>query len=760
MTSTVDYAGPMEGGLSENSSPMDLAKSRAAEEQHNKLVQWTKQQFQTIKSARMQQERQWYVNLAMYMGKQNLAPLRATGQNGFSTKFYVPPAPYYRSRPVINLIRGTIRTELSKLTANKPSATVVPASAEDRDMYAALAGEQIFDTMYREHHLKRVIRKAMFWTTVCGTGFIKTYWDPSKGPMQPVIDPISGQPMMNPETMQPVEERAGDLCYTAETPFHVFAPDLREEEIEEQPFIIHAQVKSPDWVRMHFPEALDGTPINPNSAQAADVLEENFLNLIGTQTPQKQVSVLVLEVWVKPGMLPMAPEGMYFTVVGDKIVQGFEGWPFKHGEYPFTKFDHIPAGKFYSTSIIEDLIPLQKEYNRTRGQLIEAKNRMAKPQLLAPRGSVNPAQITSEPGLVILYTPGFDPPTPIPLSSMPQYVVQEVDRIRNDWDDISGQHEVSRGEVPPGVTAATAISYLQEQDESKLSHTYDSLEEGVEKVAKHTLSIVNQYWTQERTIKIVGLDGSFDAQAFKGSDIESGMDIRVEGGSALPVSKAAKQALITDWMKMGFIDPNDGLDVMDMGGINKIYDRIRVDERQVQRENMRMSKVTKEHLVKYNQQNMAMMQASVEEQQVEIQAEMQQTGMPPVEEDPETGELLPKQPNPLKPWDGNQPPLIVPVNTWDNHEAHIQLHNDYRKGQAFESLPDETKTLFEMHVQQHMMALGLEQVAMDPMVAAGLKPPEAAIMQSEENPAGNPEGPAKKPGPEAMPEPMQEGAPE
>lgn len=763
-----DYTGVMTPSMSEEGSSvetMDPAQSRAAREQHEKLVAWTKQQFQMIKSARLQTERQWYMNLAFYMGKQNVAILKpqASGM-GFTTRFYVPPAPYYRSRPVINRIRPTIRTELSQLTNNKPSATVVPASAEDRDMYAALAGEQIFDSMYREHNLKRVIRKTALWTLICGTGFIKTYWDPRKGPKLPKKDPISGEALTDPMTGQPVLEVSGDVCYTAETPFHVFVPDLREEELEEQPFIIHAQVKSPDWVKMNFPEALDGTPINPNSSQASDVLEENFLNLIGTQTPQKMQSVLVLEVWVKPGMVPMAPEGMYFTLVGDKIVQGFSGWPFNHDEYPFSKFDHIPAGKFYATSTIEDLIPIQKEYNRTRGQLIEAKNRMAKPQLLAPRGSVNAAQITTEPGLVIQYTPGFDPPTPIPLSAMPQYVVQEIDRCLNDWNDISGQHEVSHGQVPPGVTAATAISYLQERDESKLSHTFDSLEEGIEKVAKQTLSIVNQFWTDERLIKVVGPDGSFDAQAFKGSDIDNGMDIRVEAGSSLPVSKAAKQALITDWMQMGFIDPQDGLEVMDMGGINKIYDRIQIDQRQVQRENMRMAKVNEDALNEYNQNNQKMMAASVQQQEEEIGAEFEQTGQPPVEEDPETGQLIPKQPDPLKPWDGNQPPLIVPVNTWDNHEAHIQLHNNYRKGQAFESLPDETKVLFEIHVQQHMMALGMEQVTTDPTVAAGLIPPEQALAQAQEQ--GMPGGSTKsgtgggQPGPEPMPQAAeQEGMP-
>lgn len=695
------------------SQKIDLSKTRAAKKQHDQIVRWSHEKFRAIRNARIITERQWYYNLAFFFGKQNVALLKPQSSyigSGPTTRLYVPPAPYYRARPVINRIRPTIRTELAQLTNNKPTAFVVPASAEDRDMYAALAAEQIWNNAYDTKKLKFIFRRAMWWTLTCGNGFIKTYWDFNAG--GPAVDPNTGKTLLD-DTGKP--QQLGDACFTAETPFHVLVPDFREEEIEGQPYLIHAKVKSPEWIQMNFKEALNGEQINPSTANASDLLEETFLNLIGTQALQRQQSVLVLEIWVKPGSHPMFPDGAFYTIVGDKIVYGIQGWPYSHGLFPFAKFDHILAGKFYSTSSVEDLIPLQKEYNRTRGQIIEAKNRMAKPQLLAPRGSVNASAITTEPGQVILYTPGFNPPTPLPLQNLPNYVPQELDRILQDWNDISGQHEVTHGQIPPGVTAATAISYLQERDETKLSPTFDSLEEGIEKTAKMYLSYVHDYWDLPHVVKITGPDGSFDAAAFKGSDLTDNIDIKIEAGSALPVSKAAKQALIMDMMKMGFISPDKGLEVMEMGGINKIYDKIQIDKRQAQRENLKMSKITAQDLEIYNQQNMQMQQA-----------------------DPTA-------------FDGQNPPIIVPVNSWDNHKAHIEYHNDYRKGQAFENLPPEAKTLFESHVQQHIAALGLETVTTNPQLAAGL-PPELAM---GENPGGN-SGPGPqsggRPGPEPMPQ--------
>lgn len=724
----------IETGSAPVGEPLDLASSRAARQQHNEMVAWTNKQFKIIKNGRIATERQWYINLAFFFGRQYVQLKQPQTVSGaVTTKLWTPPAPYYRSRPVINRVRKTIRQEISQLTSNKPNAYITPASAEDRDLYAAQAGEQIWDNLYNEKKLKLTIRRAVWWNQVCGNGFLKTWWNPDIGPDDERYK-AGKQAGFKPEDMAKsgVMPKMGDVDFCPETPFHIFCPDLREEELENQPFLIHAQSRSSDWVKMRFKEgkALDGTPITATNAEAQSILEESFLNMIGTKPMDNQDNCLILEVWVKPGVIPLFPEGAQFTQIGDKIVQGQQGWPYSHGKFPFAKFDHIPGGKFYSTSSIEDLVPLQKEYNRTRGQIIEAKNRMSKPQLTAARGSIDASKITSEPGLVIEYTPGFEAPKPIPLSPLPNYVLEELDRILTDWNDIAGQHEVSQGQTPPGVTAATAISYLQERDESIMSMTFDSTEEALEKTAHMALSLVRDYWDLPRTIKVTGQDGSFDALTFKGSDLGSNIDIKIEGGSSLPQSKAARQAFVMDLMTRGFIDPQQGLEVMDMGGINKIYERLQVDKKQAQRENLRMSKVTPDIVMQYNQNNQ------------QILAQDPNHFGTTSEPDPMTGM---DQEIPL------QPPLIVPVNTWDNHKIHVVEHNNFRKGQAFESLPDEIKTIFEAHVQAHLAAIGVEMMSQNPEIAAGLPPGSIPPPPGGEEGGGSSGGESQPPGP--MPSP-------
>jgi hypothetical protein len=637
-----------------------------------KLAAWVNSEYQKCKSARLKQERQWYLNMAFYRGDQWVAYLKGKGSSITGGKLSTPPAPPYRVRLTVNRVRSIVRTELSRMTSNKPNASVVPASSEDQDLFAASAGEQVWESIYTDKNLARIYGRAAFWQSICGVGFIKCWWDAY------AVDKVTGI--------------KGDICYAPVTPFHLFVPDLEQEEIEDQPYVINAYTKSVLWAKQNYGQDFEASVVS-----AGEIMNEAFLDLTG-QKDAKPDSVLVLEMWLKAGAHKDFPDGGYITVVDDNIVALYAEGPFyKHGNFPFIKFDHIPTGKFYSESIVTDIIPVQREYNRTRSQVVEAKNRMAKPQLMAPRGSVNAAKITSEPGILIEYRPGLAPPQPLPMQALPSYVLQEMDRSIGDMEDLSSQHQVSKGGTPSGVTAATAISFLQERDDSVMATTYQSIEAGWEKLAKQTLSHVVQFWDLDRIVKVTGVDGSFDSVSLKGSDIASGTDIRVEAGSALPISKAARQAFIMDMMKLGFIPPEKGLEMMEIGGTSRIFEELAIDKRQAQRENLRMRSLEIQQI----EEQLAQVEGS---QMFSDFAEQQNTAnQPPQQTDslgyPITVDQPATQTPPIAPTN------VISVNTWDNHAVHIEVHNRFRKSQSFEALDDMIKQQFEAHVEAHAQAL-------------------------------------------------------
>lgn len=640
------------------------------------LSKWITEQYTSMKRKRERYERQWKVNHAYYARKHGTVVATANGAARSGQLINLNERARNKKKRV-NLIRSTIRTEMAKLLSQKPSAYVVPASSEDEDMFAAQAGEQVFLSISDRRELHANYSKSAFWVSITGNGFVKTYWN------EGVYDRDS--------------DVMGDVVYEDTTPFNILVPNLREPELEAQPWVLHSYTQTPEWARSFYSAELSGVELGAMHTEAVSILDEAFSD----GTDAAKTSVLVHEMWVKPGSHKLLPEGGVAILVNETLVAFHKTYPYDHGKYPWAHIKHIVDGGFYGVSVIEDLIDLQDDYNDIRHHISRTRTVMGKAQFAAQQGSITPSKLTNQTGLVVEYKPGTPPPTVLPVAQLPAYILQDLDRIRQDWEDISGQHQVSKGTAPPGLTAATAISFLQEKDDSYLVPTFQSVERAFANIGRQTLSLAAQYWDVPRLVKVVGTDNFFDAQLFSRSKIANGTDLRIEPGSALPESKAGKQAFMLDLMNMGAVPMDEGLEILEIGGAQKLMDKMKADKRQAQRENVKMKSLSEEDIQQYEQM---------------WSVQMEQSGIPM--EDPQSGERL-------------EPPLIVPVNSYDEHQVHIETHNMYRRSQAFELLPDSVKAVFEAHVKQHKLAMQtdmlqqlLSQIPTDGSVP-GMQAPEA-----------------------------------
>lgn len=676
-----------------------------------KLVRWAGDEFNRCKTAKLPKQRQWYQNLAMVFGQQWLQV--ATGSNAsVAGKLQVQQAPRHQRRKTINRLRSFVRTETSKFLSTLPNVVSVPSTAEDEDVRAAFAAEQVWMSYSETKKFRRQYSSAIWWAVLTGNGFIKTWWDQS----QEVKMPGGGSDY-------------GDIEFRKVTPFHIYAPELREREVDDQPYIIEARVRPMAWVRSFYSEQLSGVDLSPSTNSANTIMDEGYLGL--QKSTNNLDSVVVYEFWVKPGSTNLLPNGGFFVMVEDVLVDYYEGLPYTHGEYPYTKVEHLYNDTFWADSPLVDLIPLQKEYNEVRTDIGVAARRMGQPQLLAAQNSIVPGKMTNEPGSIILYRPGLPQPTPMPLSQLPSYVLEQQDRIIMDFEDISGQHDVTKGSAPAGVTAGTALQYLGERDDNYLTPQYQGIEDAVERVAKQTLLLFQQFVDIQRKIKVIGLDGAFDTLLLSGADIQNGTDIRVEPGTAIGQSQAAKQAQVMDLVSLGIIGPDQALKMLEIGGPQKILDIVNAAERKAQRENMKM-KAFKDHPEQIQEANAEFMDKAVQQ-------------MGPIPQDPEGLQMFTAL---LQEVQQNLPP-VVEVDDFDIHEVHIETHNRFRMSQEYETLPEEVKEQFEKHVAWHQQMGG--QIMQEQLMAQ--MPPELAQEDAAEAEAGGPPG-----GPGSMP-PAPQGPP-
>lgn len=640
-----------------------------------KLAAWVKAEYEKSRQSRQSKQLQWRINMEYFYGKQWVEQTRSQMPTGFRDQLIIPRKPYYTQRKVINKTRSFVRAEMSKFLSQTPSAVAVPATAEDQDQRAAYAAEQAWQSIRAAQKLRYHFSRTVWWMVVTGNGFLKTWWD------QECIDKISGQ--------------QGMIRFGSVTPFHLFVPDIREQDIEDQPFVINAYTKPVSWVKQYFGDALQGTDLKGSVESPNKILDEGYINLSGGSN--KLDSCIIYETWIKPGGCDLLPEGGVVIQVDDTIVSIYrEGLPYNHGMYPFTKFEHIPSSTFYADSPLVDFNPLQKEYNTLRSEISEAGKRAGKPQILAQKGSIVTSRMTNEPGLIIEYKTGYPPPQWMQMTPLPQYLIDQQDRIQADMEDVSGQHDASRGQAPQGVTAGTAINYLQEKDDQFLTPQYQSVEDGTEKVAIQTLELFVQYVDMKRKIKTIGADGAFDTVELQGSDIANGTDIRIEPGSSIAESQAAKQARVMDMFSVGLIPQDMALKMMEVGGAQKILDILSVAERKAQRENIKMKmlelQAIQQHDEQYQMEQMMMLQQdpAAAMQADQDPAAAQQNGTGAVNPGPVAG---PPGPPPTPP--------VVTVADFDIHEIHIDTHNKFRMSQEYEILDPAVQNQFELHVKQH-----------------------------------------------------------
>ena len=615
-------------------------------------------------------EEQWYTNYAFFKGRQWVVWDRTLAGN----RLVEPALAQNRVRIVSNKIRPIIRRETAKLTKQEPVWYVVPNTAEPSDVSAARIAQALTEYSLNVADFPKVRRLTTFWSSICGSGFYRTHC-PGKNE---------------------------DIVIETVIPWHLFVPELQTEDLHSQPYVIIEKAMTKDAVETMFniklPEKV------ATSSVGSGLLEQRFWSALGLRTPNtdNKEMVNVKEIWVRPGAMKEYEEGAFLVIAGEEMVYRYHytpkqqledallnpgeedpataamavikpgqaptNYPYAHNKFPFHKQDAIPSGAFYGESVIVDLIPLQKERNKTRSQMIESKNRTSNPKLAYYKGSIDATKVTGQPGQMLPVLPGYEMPKYIEGAQGPTAQTQEIEMLDRDMDDISNQFEVTRGSTPPGVEAASAIAYLQEENDSVLHYNVESIASAIRGVGKQTLELAQQFWDDEKIIQIVSKNNAQDAMIFKISDIKGNTDLRIESESIAPQSRAARQAFLTGLIKDGIIPAEKGLRYLQMNETSRLYEEMQVDSRQAQRENYTMAHV-----------NIASMIAP--------QPEFDDQGNP----NPEAG-----MPGKIKPFG---------TNPFDNHEIHIYEHGLFMKSQEYELLGLEQKTLLLNHWLQHQQTM-------------------------------------------------------
>lgn len=655
------------------------------------VISELERKLEDSKEIRRRQEPQWFLNLAMHDGQQWVA--------WDGNRLFEPRLEEWRATVTDNRIRPTVRTEIARLTKSQPVWVGVPKDGSSKELAAARMRERVFEHYWQPSQLSMVrkLRAALLWSRTTGGGFLKCYWDSTKGKQAQVLHGPDGKPAKNQygapikpdmldqlpqeyaQTLQPKAIAMGDACVELRTPFELYPDDLAGEEgLESAEWIIEEAVHSPSYVARRF-----GKTLEPDSAANLGAVESRFPVGLANAGGRK-TGVKVREFWALPNST--YPRGKWCVWAGNRLLQEDDNpYPW----LPYIMFSGAPApGRFWPACVVTDLISQQTSLNKRESQIEENADRIGNPPLM--RSSANEeVEWHGLPGEEIVFqdmgTPGSVPQF-LQVPELGTYVREDVERHVDAMREISGHYEISAGGVPSGVTAASAINLLLEQNDTVLGPDVQEIETALTGLGQRVLWMLRNYASDERFVKIAGEDGAWELQAWKGDTLGDCDEDGIKIGSGVPQSKAAKQAAIQEVLNMlvqsgvplSERDMRQVLQEYEVGGLEKFFATIGEDERQVARENLRLAAGT-----------------------------------------------------PLE------------INSFDDDEIHIAGHQSFQKSGSWDDVPPPVQAQFEEHVQAHIQRhsqaqqqQAQEQIAQPAAQAGAVTAAQAAAQPPEPAPAG------------------------
>lgn len=340
------------------------------------------------------------------------------------------------------------------------------------------------------------------------------------------------------------------------------------------------------WLWQHYPEVAERT-----EEVETLVAGDHFDN--GPVRSTDKNFVLVLEMWVR-----MFTGGRYeihmVQMAGGQVLENSaiehpDGY-YAHGEYPFVvtplyKIKGSPLG----LGVVDMFKPAQLYSDKVDAIILRNAVTAGHNKLLVQEGSVdNLDELADYSKQIVRVT------NPAGISwfqdrPLPSYMLNYLSGIRNSIKEESGSNDFSRGNVSAGVTAASAITALQEMSSKRSRKEARSMHTGFRACVRQNLEVERQYGslgerrvdiTVDGELKTVNI-GEVVAEATKtGVPIE--FDISIKPMRETRFTKMANNELVLQMMAMfqGQLQPAAALEMLDFDGKDVMLEKINAGVRE------------------------------------------------------------------------------------------------------------------------------------------------------------------------------------
>lgn len=512
----------------------------------------------------------------------------------------------WRSKVFMPEVFQTIETILPRLVAQLPKFVVNPQGPEDveaaKKMDTLLAWAADNSELYV--HLIDVFKDALMY----GTGILKTMVKPIYAygrreipQFSDVVIPYT-EPLIDPETMQPLRDPDGNIVLEEkELVKQIPAPPISEryryttyegpmaqcidlwnfwiapeaEDVQGADYCIHRTFKRWEDVRKligdgtyFLPDDFDEERFFDQSENMPHMKRQQSIDLGSPSMNRQRKKIQIEEFWINDGD---GNPGRVVTVANENLILRVQENPFDHGEKPFVRFvDYKQAHEFWGVGEIEAIEGLQDLENAIINQRVDnVRLSMDKAWAVNTSQLEDMRDLVRRPGQVIrVKGDGMRPDDvvkAIEFGDVTSSAFAEAEQTQRMIERVTSVSGLQQGLDTPSLTdTATGMAMLSEAGASRFAHKVRQAEiMALKRVGYHYGSLLQQFTTEERQIRLTEPDGSTRFEAFDPMSLHGKFDYTIEPSSLLQSETVRREQALNLLREVapliaGNIDPNTG----------------------------------------------------------------------------------------------------------------------------------------------------------------------------------------------------------
>jgi hypothetical protein len=468
-----------------------------------------------------------------------------------------------------NHTNNTIQRIASIVVQNMPISRVFPATDSYQDVQDGETCEDYVKYFYRTKALEIKLAKAVKYTLITGNSFLFRAWDPyACGSMYLSEEEAGGA--------AGVHRWTGDIRVDVDDPMRINVRPGIEELCDMFDFFRSLPSNKADLEAIHG--SIESDPVRAMNAYSNQVRSDDDL-------------VMVHHYYHKP--THWCEKGMYISYAGKKILKATIYNP-KSGKLPI---EHLPFDtppmSFWALSSMDQIMDLQEQLDRAASMIIEARNLMARPRVLASEEAKVPGQqFTDRPGDILRYKlAGGKPEFYVPNFNFAELANHKSD-LRGALQAVSGMTGASRGEIPAATKTALALQLVLEQDRSQWAPFIKMFYQMIKETNLGILELAAENISEEdpRVIKIEQ-NNIVGTKTFHGGLVPSPLDIDLQDTNPLGWTAGAKIENVQTLAQIGVLkDPNQILEMLKLNSPDPAYQYQHINRQTARKENELLNK--------------------------------------------------------------------------------------------------------------------------------------------------------------------------